>query len=107
MNNLFATIPDHLPTELFDTLLETPSLRIERIISEGHTTAAGDWYDQSQHEWVVLVQGAARLQFEDEPHQRELKPGDYINIASGVRHLVTWTTPDKPTVWLAIHYGND
>ena len=79
MNNLFAAMPTSLPTELFETLLETPSLRIERIISQGHTTASEDWYDQSQNEWVVLLQGAARLQFEDEPHLRELKPGDYGN----------------------------
>ena len=106
MNNLFAAMPTSLPTELFETLLETPSLRIERIISQGHTTASEDWYDQSQNEWVVLLQGAARLQFEDEPHLRELKPGDYINIASGVRHRVAWTAPDETTLWLAIHYGN-
>lgn len=40
-------------------------MRIERIISHGHASPEGFWYDQGQSEWVVVLKGAARLQFED------------------------------------------
>lgn len=56
----------------------------------------GFWYDQDQHEWVLVLQGAARLSIEEE--SKELKPGDYINIPAHIKHRVEWTTPDEPTV---------
>ena len=52
----------------------------------------------------MVLKGAARLQFEDGPV--EMKPGDFINIPAHNRHRVEWTTPDEPTVWLAVHYGD-
>jgi cupin 2 domain-containing protein len=60
------------------------------------------WYDEDQHEWVVVLKGAARLRFEDEPV--EMKPGDFVNIPAHRKHRVEWTTPDEPTVWLAVFY---
>ena len=69
VKNLFANIPDELPEELTATLLEADSVRIERIVSHGHASPEGFWYDQPQHEWVVLLSGAARLQFEDQPRR--------------------------------------
>ena len=104
MNNLFSSLPDHLPQELVETLLETESLRIERIVSRGHTSPTDDWYDQRQHEWVILLRGAAELRFEADPETRRLQAGDYLNIPAGARHRVEWTHPDQPTIWLAIHY---
>lgn len=100
--NLFADLPDPLPDELFTTLLEAGDLRIERIVSFGHTSPPGFWFDQEQHEWVVLLKGAARLRFEDE--ELELQPGSFVNIPAHRRHRVEWTAPDEPTIWLAIHY---
>ncbi len=26
-------------------------------------------------------------------------------IPAGVRHRVAWTDPERPTIWLAVHYG--
>jgi cupin 2 domain-containing protein len=92
------------PAERFDALLARPGLRIERIVSHGHASPEGFWYDQPQGEWVVVLQGRARLRFADEPADRELAPGDHVDIAPHRRHRVTWTTPDGPTVWLAVHY---
>jgi hypothetical protein len=48
--NLFAEIPADLPEELFQTLLSTPDFRIERIVSHGHASPEGFWYDQEAHE---------------------------------------------------------
>lgn len=74
--NLFAALPSNLPDELFTTLLEADNLRIEKIVSHGHASPEGFWYDQDRHEWVVLLQGAARLSIEGDI--KELKPGDFI-----------------------------
>jgi cupin 2 domain-containing protein len=106
--NLFADLPpDSPPEELFLTLLSTGGIRVERIVSHGHASPAGFWYDQGQHEWVLLVSGAARLRFEDEPEPLEMSPGSFVNIRAHRRHRVEWTDPGQPTVWLAIHYAND
>lgn len=104
MSNLFTELPSHLPDELFTTLLEAANVRIERIVSHGHASAADFWYDQPQHEWVIVLKGAARLQFED--GMVEMKVGDFINIPAFKKHRVDWTTPGEPTVWLGVRYGD-
>jgi cupin 2 domain-containing protein len=92
-----------LPDELITALLEMANVRIERIVSQGHASPADFWYDQGQSEWVVLLKGAARLRFEDAAV--DMRPGDFLNIPAHKRHRVDWTTPDEPTIWLAVHYG--
>jgi cupin 2 domain-containing protein len=101
--NLFADLPDRFPEELFTTLLQAPGIRIERIVSHGHCSPEGFWYDQDQAEWVILLKGTARLEFKDETI--ELGPGDIVDIPAHKKHRVAWTTPDEPTIWLAVHYG--
>lgn len=100
--NIFADLPPDLPDELFTTLLDASGVRIERIISHGHASPEGFWYDQPQHEWVVLLKGAARLRFENKTI--ELEPGDFVNIPAHTKHRVEWTTPAEPTIWLAVFY---
>jgi cupin 2 domain-containing protein len=101
-SNLFADLPRQLPDELFTTLLEAADVRIERIVSHGHASPEGFWYDQDQHEWVVVLTGAARLRFEDETV--EMRAGDFVDIPAHKKHRVEWTTPDEPTIWLAVFY---
>jgi cupin 2 domain-containing protein len=103
IDNLFASIPAILSQEYFEDLLVAGGVRIERIISHGHASPAGFWYDQDEDEWVVLLKGAATLCFEGEP-PTHLKPGDFVHIPAHRRHRVEWTTPDEPTIWLAVHY---
>ncbi len=105
MNNLFSDIPDAFSDEFLEILVDADSIRIERIVSHGHASPESFWYDQEQHEWVVLLTGAARLRFEGSDKLLEMKPSDFINIPAHKRHRVEWTTPDGPTVWLAVHYG--
>jgi cupin 2 domain-containing protein len=102
VTNLFADLPARLPDELVTTLLEAADVRIERIASHGHASPDGFWYDQDQCEWVLVLTGAAKLRFEDET--LEMKRGDFVNIPAHRKHRVEWTTPDEPTVWLAVHY---
>lgn len=102
MTNLLADLPAQLPEELIQTLLSTPQVRIERIISQGHVSPPSFWYDQAEHEWVLLIQGAARLRLDDE--LVEMTPGDFLNIPAHRKHRVEWTSPGQQTIWLAIHY---
>jgi cupin 2 domain-containing protein len=101
MKNLFADIPNSLPEELTTVLLESPDVCIERIVSQGHKSPEGFWYDQDQSEWVLLISGAARLEFENE--SIDLTSGSFLNIPAHRRHRVAWTDPNQPTIWLAVH----
>jgi cupin 2 domain-containing protein len=103
-DNLFADLPGRLPDELFETLAEGGAVTIERIVSTGQATPAGQWLVGTRHEWVALLAGAARLTFEGEAAPRRLAPGDWLLIPAATRHRVDWTAADPPTVWLAVHY---
>ena len=101
--NLFSDIPHHIPAEIVRELVSTEVVRVEQIISKGQSTPVDDWYDQSEHEWVVVIQGAATLLFEN-GEEISLNPGDWVEIPAHKKHRVTWTTPDEETVWLAVFY---
>ena len=104
VHNLFAGIPEAIPREISDILLETPGFFLERIVSAGQATPEGEWYDQETHEWVVLLSGSAGLLFAGEDQARVLRPGDYVLIPAHCRHRVAWTDPEEKTVWLALHF---
>lgn len=103
MTNLFANLPTTLPEELIEVLAENHHVRIERIVSTGHRSPESFWYDQDEHEWVVVLKGEAKLLFED-GESVEMTPGDHVLIPAHRKHRVEWTTPDEPTVWLAVFY---
>ncbi|MEZ5454303.1 MAG: cupin domain-containing protein [Thiothrix sp.] len=107
MPNLFADIPVDLPEELFETLLETSSVKIERIVSHGHASPPDFWYDQEQDEWVIVLQGEAGLAFADQEGELTLRPGDYVLIKAHAKHRVTFTAPDRDTIWLAVFLNSD
>ena len=102
--NIFDDVPQNMPKEVVQALLQAGDMRIERIVSHGHASAPDFWYDQPQSEWVIVLQGAAKLQFED--RTVDMKPGDFINIPAFKKHRVEWTTPDEPTVWLGVRYAD-
>lgn len=102
--NLFADIPAELPNEFFETLTEGHNVRIERIVSRGHTTPAGQWYEQDEDEWVLLISGAATLAIEGETDPVRLAPGDHILLPARRRHRVLWTDPATDTVWVAVFF---
>jgi cupin 2 domain-containing protein len=106
MRNLFADIPEHLRDELIETILQTSSFYVERIVSRGHCSPAGFWYDQDENEWVILLKGSAHLRFDDQKDVIILKSGDYLHIDRHQRHRVEWTDPEQETIWLAVHYGD-
>ena len=85
-------------------LLQTPGLRLERIHSCAARSPQGFWYEQAEAEWVMLLQGTARLAFaEAEPVL--LSRGDSLLIPAGRRHRVEETDPAPGTIWLALFWG--
>lgn len=107
MPNLFRAHPAALPEELAETLARSAQVRIERIVSRGHASPAGFWYDQAEHEFVVLLSGRARLAFTDGTPTLDLVPGDWLDIPAHTKHRVEWTDPEQDTVWLAVFYPGE
>ncbi|MBY6108552.1 cupin domain-containing protein [Ferrimonas balearica] len=103
--NLKAGLPGlgQSDPEWFDGLVQTPNARIERILSHGQVTPQGQWYDQAEDEFVVLIEGAAQLQIEGESQPRQLAAGDWLLLPAHCRHRVVWTDPNQPSLWLALH----
>lgn len=103
LHNIFNVLPDNLESEVFDTLVQSPNVRIERIVSKGHATPPGEWYDQEQHEWIMVLCGEAIIS-QDNDVEHHLVAGSYLNIPAHTRHRVKWTLPDTETIWIAVHY---
>ncbi|MGH6853017.1 MAG: cupin domain-containing protein [Methylocella sp.] len=102
--NLFDGAQGDARQEIVARLVDSPNLKIERIVSLGQASPPGFWYDQPWAEWVAVLAGSAGLRFEGEAEVRVLRPGDYILIPARVRHRVEWTGKDRATIWLAVHY---
>lgn len=104
--NLFSHVPDELPEELVSVLAENKNVRIERIVSDGHASPDGFWYDQPQHEWVLLVSGSAELSIEKDTgiERLKLEAGDHVLIPAHQRHRVESTSQTEKTIWLAVFY---
>lgn len=104
IGNLLAALPTAPPdAEQFEALWQSAAVRVERIVSWGHATPTGEWFDQAADEWVVLLTGAARLRVDGRSDLLEMKPGDWVLLPARLRHRVEWTDPAGPTVWLAVH----
>ncbi len=107
--NLFQGIGERLLEEQIDLLAKGQyPIRIERIVSKGHASPKGFWYDQDDNEWVTLLSGAAIMKMKDPLTGRlreiRMKPGDWLLLPSGTRHRIEWTTPEENSVWLTIYW---
>lgn len=103
MANIFSNIPSELPNEIFEDIIITEKLRVERIVSKGHSSPESGWYDQSENEWIIVLSGYGVIEYEN-GNKVALKEGDYLNIKAHEKHRVIETSPDAATVWLAIFY---
>ncbi len=106
ISNLFSDLPESLPAELTRTLVQKQHVRIERIVSTGQTSPDQFWYDQAEAEWVLVLKGEAILLVEigGQIEQMHLRPGDCLLLSAHQKHRVKWTSPNEPTVWLAIFF---
>ncbi len=108
ITNLFE-LPNPLPVpeeqpEIFETLASGQGVLVERIISNGHITESGSWYEQSTDEWVLLLQGKATLMFDKEDGETlTLEAGQAIFIPALRQHRVIYTSQTPPCIWLAVH----
>ncbi len=105
LSNVFENISGELKDEFFQDLIRSQHFRLERIVSRGHRSPDGFWYDQEQDEWVMVLKGRAALSLEGIDEILILNPGDHVNIPAHRKHRVEWTEPKEDTIWLAIHYG--
>ena len=94
----FPNIP--LSEELTTILAESSNVRIERIVSTGQTS---DWYDQTETEFVILLEGNAIIEYEDSKSVT-LSKGDTLIIKPHERHRVVFTSKNPPCIWLCVFY---
>jgi cupin 2 domain-containing protein len=94
--NLYQSSKPSPGSEVFTTLFQNKTIRVESIRS--WLKDSGEWYDQSEDEWVVLIEGKARLEIGGET--LTLEKGDCLFIPSHQRHRVLWTSEDA--LWLGV-----
>ena len=100
--NIFEPVK-RTPEEFMEVLFSgaaSDSVRIERIVSEGHVSPDNFWYEQDEWEWVAVLQGNAELEFKTE--KISLVSGDWVLIPAHERHRVSFTSSEPPCVWLAV-----
>lgn len=97
--NFLDNIPNASKNEIFQTILENENVKIERIISYGQTTPKEDWYDQNEDEFVLILEGEAKIKYDDDSLYH-LTKWDSLYIKANQKHQVIYTS--NPTVWLAI-----
>ncbi|MFO7524558.1 MAG: cupin domain-containing protein [Ignavibacteriaceae bacterium] len=103
-SNILGNIPSAIKNEISEIILNSKHIRIERIISNGQVSPENFWYDQDENEWVMVLNGKAKLKFEND-EILELETGDYVNIPAHKKHKVIWTNTNEETIWLAVFYS--
>ncbi len=84
-------------TETITELLEHKNVTINRIVS--NRVENGQWYDQEEDEWLILLEGAALLLVDDE--EKRLKAGDTLFIPAHELHRVISTSENA--LWITVH----
>lgn len=105
VQNLLNQLPPDTGKEIFETLLQTESFVLERIVTRGQITPEGSWYDQSRPEWVFVLSGRAELVFESPDETIPMEAGDAVHIEANRRHRVSWVDEAEPVIWLCLHYS--
>lgn len=101
--DFLGNIPETSSNEIFQALAVNKNIKIERIISYGQTSPEGFWYDQKEDEFVLVLKGSAKIEYDD-GRIFTLKESSSMYIPSGQKHRVIYT--EDPTVWLALFIPN-
>lgn len=105
LGNILTNLPDDLSQEIFEVLVDSQHIRVERIISNGQSSPpAQGWYNEKEHEWVMVLKGEATIEFRNR-ESVHMNPGDYLMIMPHEEHRVSATSKITETIWLAIHYS--
>lgn len=102
--NIFDQVNKKTETEEIIDLLKNDNIRIERIISTGQSSPDNFWYEQTENEWVIVLNGCATLEF-PENELIDLNAGDYVFIPSGLKHRINSTSSTEATIWLAVFFS--
>ena len=98
--NFFSGIKTQ-PEEIIEIIKSDSHTRIERIISNGNVSDKNFWYDQNEWEWVIVLEGEAKLEFADSKII-DLKKGDWVYIPEHEIHRVIYTSSNPKCIWLAV-----
>jgi cupin 2 domain-containing protein len=103
IKNIFHLLPaESSEDEFFEVLLKNENVKIERIISRGQVTALDIWLEEEQNEWVCLIQGCSKIEFQN-IGTMNLNSGDYMLIPAKTKHRILYTSAAPPCVWLAVY----
>lgn len=99
MKNIFENLeyPKEETQEKIDDLFSGKSFRVERILSGGQVSS--EWYNQEKEEWVCLLQGEAKLEYEN-GNILSLQKGDILFIPAHQKHKVIYTS--EQCIWLCV-----
>jgi len=97
MKNLFEYALPKEDCEHFSRLLKHKNVEIKTVVS--NTLSTPQTFQQECDEWVVVLQGCAKIEMDGELHK--LKKGDSIFIAANKKHTLLKTK--KVVLWLAIY----
>ena len=98
-SNIFDITDKLSDEEIFKELYSNKNIQIEKIISYGQTTPTDIPYMQDHDEWVLIIDGNAKLKVDSKEYS--LNKGESLLIPANTKHWVTYT--HNPTIWLAIH----
>ena len=97
MENIYDfNLPD-LDDENFKTMLKHKNVSVKRIVS--NTLKTPQTFKQDVDEWVVVLQGCAKLEMDGIIHK--LKKGDSLFIEANKEHTLLKTK--QVVIWLAIY----
>ena len=98
--NIFSMLPENLKGEVFQELVTSSKFRVERILTSKENQFDRSWYDQDDNEFVILLQGSAKLEFSNNKII-ELIKGDYLFINCHDKHRLLEVSSKEDTIWLA------
>lgn len=96
IQNLYLKEEPNENSEIFSSLFQNDALKIESIRS--WLKEPGELYHQKQNEWVILIEGEAKLEIENQTF--DLIKGDYCFIPKHTPHRVLSTS--KNALWLGV-----
>ena len=97
MVNIFDHTMPEKGKEHIEELLSNKNIVINRIVS--NDLQNGEWYDQSEDEWLVLLAGEAVVELEGK--EKALRKGSTLFIPAHVKHRVKSTS--QKALWLTVH----
>lgn len=92
--------------EYTEIIFSGDNWRLERIISHGHISPEGFWYEQDEDEWVLVLQGEGEIMWADGT-KCVLKSGESVLIPQKCRHRVSMTSANPECIWLCLFFHHE